>query len=309
MKKLKRLDDFEGVDYSSAKKETAEEVMKKYERHMKEKTVLEMMFPMETSRKNKLYRLDGGVPIYLSLKKTETKEVPLTPVRSAAHKGIGKKVDVIVEKVDFDSQTVTVKEVAREAGKRAEVIQALKSGIGEREFIRVPATVIGFTGVDRATGAKDDSVILLDIADLGIAGAIVRKDWTTTGIKNLRHSVKVGDVEEVAVTGICKWTSGQLFECSRRAVMEADGIDPWEGIEQRFPKRTQVVISPIELREKCFFAVTENLRDIEILGYYPDREGTGLDGISLGEKYIGCIAKVSESERKLCVRVLGKFDG
>lgn len=309
MKNLKRLKDFDGVDYGCTEKETAEEVLKKYERYMEEKKVLEMLFPMETSRRKKLYCLDGGVPIYLSLKKTEMKEVPFTPVRSAAHKGIGKKVDVMVEKVDFDSQTVTVKEVVKESGKRGEIIKALKSGIAEKEYIRVPATVIGFTGVDRVTGAKDDSVILLDIADLGIAGAIIRKDWTTTGIKNLRHSVKVGDVEEVAVTGICKWTSGQLFECSRRAVMETDGIDPWEGVEKKFPKRTQIIISPIELREKCFFAITDNLRDIEILCYYPDRENIGLDGINLGEKYIGCVAKVSESERKLCVRVIGKFDG
>ena len=45
MKKLKRLKDFDGVDYSCAEKETAEEVLKKYERYMEEKRFLKCCSP------------------------------------------------------------------------------------------------------------------------------------------------------------------------------------------------------------------------------------------------------------------------
>lgn len=307
VEKLKKLKDYNFENVFDTKKKTLEDVLNKYEKYLKEGTVLKMSFPAETT-KSKLYCIDDGVRVYLSRrKKVKTNDIPFTPVRSGVRRGIGSQFDVVVEEVDWEGEFVKVKETANYSDKREQLIDALKEGIEKKECVRIPATVIGFTGVNKKTKVKDDSVVLLDIANFGIAGAIPRREWTTTTMKCLKHSVRVGDTVEVAVTGIYDWTSGKVFYCSRKKILEADGINPWEGIEKKFPKRTRLIVTPIELKDNYFFATVENLQDIELLCYYPTSE-TGLNGVELGEKYIASISSVSEENHKFCARIMGKFE-
>ena len=184
--------------------------------------------------------------------------------------------------------------------KRIAVLNAIKDALDKKECIRIPATVVGFAGKDEDTGELNKAV-LLNIANLGIIGFVRRAHWSVTVTTSLSHNVAVGDVIEVIIMGISQWSKKNkrpIFDCSRKLVMELDGIDPWKGIGEKITRNTKVELTCVEKRERNFFSIIDGLKDLEVLCEYPDDIT-----INVGSKYRGYIYRVSEESKRLCARI------
>jgi len=96
-------------------------------------------------------------------------------------------------------------------------------------------------------------------------------------------------------------SSSDMFVCSRRF---RGKDDPWEGIEERYPKNTTVNFKCVKKLEKVFFAAIEGL---EILVYCSVPEKDKNIEIIEGQMYQGYISKVSEENKVLRGRVLRKL--
>lgn len=215
---------------------------------------------------------------------------------------------VVVDIFEADNHTV-VKVSASEvfAEQKAVLIDELDKGIELKKYIKVPARVVGLTGIDRATGKPDRSIVMLNIGGLGILGFVRLKEWSRCYTSTFRYCVKIGDVIEVVVLEKTKWKSGELYACSRRLTIDKD---PWENIEKRLPQGTIVKVMCTDKTDKNFFGTVKGIPEINAYCHYPNIENGGHSSITPGTEYTGIVATVNEKKKMLRIRmVMSDSDG
>lgn len=295
---IKNFDGFDLSKYCDTSDENSSEaVFKKYEKLMENKTVFEYTFSL-CSKRGTMYSYENGVNIRMSRMKKNTADIPYM-VNSSTH-DIGNKYSVIVKEVNRNENTVFLQQDTTPKPEREELLNALLEGIESGNYIRVPATIVGFSGCDRETGVSNNSIALINIANLDIIGEIRLAEWSNSFTKSFRNVAKVGQVVEVVVKKIHTWRSGKLFDCSRRMVLEADGFDPWKGIEQRVPLKTEVRVKCLAIEDRKFFGSIEGVKELNVYCEYPDDPDIIIEE---GKEYIGQVYRVSEEKKLLRVRI------
>lgn len=292
---------FDGADLSKfcecTDKSQTEMTFEKYEKLMKNKTKFEYVFTLCSAR-GTLYSYENGVNIRLSKVKKSSKKIPY--MVNSSMNGIGNKYQVVVKEINRDENLVYLQVDDTPKPEREQLLNAILKGIETKEYIRVPATIVGFSGRDRETGVSNNSLVLLNIANLDIIGEIRLAEWSNTYTKSFRNKVKIGQVVEVVVKKIHTWGSGDIFDCSRRMVLEADGFNPWKDIEHRIPVKTEVRVKCTELEERNFFGSIDGVQELSVYCEYPDNSDIVIEE---GKEYIGYVYRVSEEKKLLRVRI------
>lgn len=289
---LKRPEGFDFGDLRQTIDLSPDEVLERYERMKEENTPFSISFDMR-SKGNGLFTFRDGIRIYLSTSKNGGEIVPYTLYGEFKPK-VGDMYTVMVDRILKKERTVYVTSVQPGSETRKRLIEAILDGIGKKEYMRLLARVVGFTGEDSRTGARTDDIAMLNIGELGIIGVIPKKEWSTCYTSSFDGRLKKGDVVEVAIHKSAHWKTGYVFICSRRLIMEQDGIDPWEDIDKRVPKGTTIKLKCIQTNADGFFAVTDGLPEIEIICDYPKQNADFM--VEVGKEYIAKI-KRSEPER------------
>lgn len=288
-----------------------EEQLRRYKELLENGKILNCKFSMYNRKKHFLYTYDNDVRIQiannLDEKNTKAEFLPQYLHHYTEYRDdIGKDMSVIVSEIDEEHGVVYVVPAYLVGEKRARLVNSICDSIDKNEPVRVPAVIIGFTGIDPSTKEKNRSIVLLDIGNLGIIGSIRIQNWSTSHITSPRWFASIGDTIEVAATGISTWGKRTLFDCSRKLIMELDQVDPWKNIERRLPKHTDVELRCVDKQDRNFFSVIDGINDLEILCEYPDYDAD-ID-IVVGQKYRGYISRVNEQKKRLCARITGKAD-
>lgn len=216
--------------------------------------------------------------------------------------------DVVVTRVNTKKRVVTVSmkdAVMVKTGEnpQKELISAIEEGLKTGVYVQVPARVMNLSGKSPVTGQKDYSVAILNIGGLGVAGYVNRRDWSPCFTPTLKNVVSCGEIVNVAVIGKKKWETGPIYECSREAAID---YNPWEGIDEKFPKNSTVRVKCVHRDEKSFFGTIEGVPEVNVYCFYPE-ESLGIH-IEVGKEYIGRVSKVKEAEQILQVRILMAVD-
>lgn len=283
----------------------AEAELDKYDKARATKEICHVKFS-SIDRKGNLYTyLQNGIRLNMPSKNIDgfaydpTKKEVLAPY-------LCQVCDVIVTKVDREKHIVTVSmkdAMVFSKGKnpQKELVEAIEDGIENGVYVQVPARIMSISGRNSTTGEKDYSVAIINIGGLGIVGYVNRRDWSPCFTRTLKNVAVNGQIINVVVTGKKQWESGPVYECNRAATFD---YDPWEGIEEKFPKNSTVRVKCIQREEKNFFATIEGAPEINVYCYYPD-EATGIH-VEVGKEYIGHVSKVKE--KLLQVKILMAAD-
>lgn len=282
---------FEGVDFSKYIKginvTTANEMLDMYEIKKNMKEVFTYDFSC-ADPKGSLYTLEEcGVTVWMGKKDIDSFD---NQFLSRMDK-LKQTHSVMVTKIDRDEKKVYVSSAIAVDGPKNTLISAMEQGIASQEYVVVPASIIKFTGRD------EYSVALVNIGGLGIVGAIRLSEWSIAFTKSFRYTVKPGDVVNVAILRKIKWSSGMVYDCSRKATIS---FDPWKGIEEKLPVKTNVRVTCICKEEKKFFGTVHGIPELNVFCEYPDNHEII---ISEGSEYVGYVYKVNEKKRNLCVRI------
>lgn len=308
---ISEITDVNIENYVKKAKDLTSETLDKYQRLMDSDVSFSYVFQMGT-RNEKLYSYENDVKIVLTRKRLDTEnEFKIKGMPKHSIDDIeGAAINVKVSSIDRENKLVALKTdvemLSKKHSDRDKLIKALQDGIAKGEFIRVPATVIRFTGENKDTGVKNNSMAILDIANLGIFGICRVFEWSVDYIASFTHTVNIGDTVEVLVRKVSNWSSGSCFECSRKALMIRDNINPWKGLEEKLPKNTNVCVKCIAKTEDCWYGMIEGIPDVTVICNYPDKKLDIL--IEEGKKYRGFIYKINESKRTARVYFKDKIE-
>lgn len=296
--KYRFIEGFRSAETTDQQKErTSEKIIEKYQKLMKSKETFPYKFPMCT-KQGVLCAWEEDVSIRLDNDTAQGKY----SLPDSYNRIPGDTLMVSVKEVRPDSKKIFLSN-QKDFSERENIIGQLEDGIRNEDYIRVPAKVVGFSGIDYITKAPNNSIVLLDIAGMGILGVIRSIQWSTTKTKCPKYFVSIGDDVEVVVTKCSKWNYHNVFDCSRRLVLEADGIDPWDDIEKKISTGLRVEVTCTELKKDHFFGVINGINDIEVLCEYPVKDSQIM--IIPGQKYFADVTKVNVEKKKLTVKIKG----
>lgn len=260
-----------------------------FEKAKQEGRIIQVSFPCRLG--NMLYADRNGVRVML-------------PADDASENGrvrrvyIGTPYSVIVTGVDREKNevTVSVNEIRKTARNRVEdaIDEALEKG---EKFVANARVVSIYNGKDFG------SRLGIDIAGVGVVGYVPLSEWSHSFTRSFRNVVKVGDIIQVVVLKIGRVGETKAYECSRRAAIDDD---IWEGIEDRYPKGSNIAVTCTERRDHNWFGTVQGLKDIEIYCEYPnpgetDRRGNKIE-IAVGHVYNCYIYRVDGSKKLLKAR-------
>lgn len=299
-------------------------VFEKYEELKKKGTTFEYCFNVKAgSSKNKadtgvLYSLEDGVRIELCQFTPEMcgkngNRFRITAAdynRSSNQYRLEDTYYVKVKEVDRENKIVYLSDYSDNASQlekkcedRERLIEAMLNGIEKQEYLRVPARIIGLTGKDPDTGIPNKTIAMVDIGNLGIIGAVRVAEWSIAYTKNLVYSAVINNEIDVVVTDVMKWGGKSVFDCSRKLVLEQDGVEPWKNIEQRVPEGSYVRLTCIDANRDTgkYFGKIDGISELNVYLENPFKE----KGITLkeGKKYIGIAYRVNESGKLMRVRI------
>lgn len=207
---------------------------------------------------------------------------------------------VAVESVDWEKNEVILSAVLASQEAKEKLRNKITETLSNGERIQVPAEIVG-------PCPDSPSICLVNIAGIGIIGAIHIKDWSKAFTKTYDGVAVPGEYVTVVITGRMRWKGEmgiyrtEIFRCSRKLAITGD---PWEGIEKRFPRGTNVRLTCISLEEKNFFATVKGLDEINAYCEYPD--GEKFIKISIGKEYVGFVHRVSEEKHLLRIKILSE---
>lgn len=261
-------------------------ILSMFKKRLDSKEVFQFTFPMKDGRSN-LYAFEGGYKIIMTQRESGG---------TKAEVKVGKTYSVMVKRIEEAEKAIFVSAKMVAEGSRKELEKIIKSSLDKNEHIKIPARVISSTGYDKTNNVY--AILLVDIAGLGIVGAIKLTDWSTCFTSSFTEAVaKPGDVLDVVITGTYTWNSGTVYACSRKATI---GFDPWSNIEERVPKNTTVCVRCVCKQEKKFFGKIEGVDELNVYCEYPDDPSIYIEE---EREYIGHVAKVSEEKKLLRVRI------
>lgn len=303
-------------------------VYEKYKKKQKEGKPFPYHFDVKTesaddSKRPVLYSLEDGVRIEFCPFNSEAygrygTQYRITSFNYAQHENrlnLENEYYVKVKKIDRKNKVIyladhseNVDQMEQQCRDRDILVHALCEGIERKEYLRVPARIIGFTGTDRDTGAPSRTIAVLDIGNLGIIGSIRVAEWSIAYTRKYTYCAAINEEIEVVVRGNVNWGGKAVFDCSRKLVLEQDGIEPWKDIEQRIPEGALVRVTCIDSDRYAnkFFGKIEGVPELNVYLENPYNE----KGFTLteGSKYMGVAYKVSEQDKLLRVRIKSKLN-
>lgn len=269
----------------------AKVILDKYQAKQKEEEVISIEFSA-TDTNGDLYTFDGPVKIILPNKELYGKKYDSYDRADKLMYPYG----VSVKALDYEKGEVIVSRAQAVAIDRERLKSALDQCIKDEEYCEVPARVVRVL----------PHLVVIDLGGLGIPGYIRIKEWSKTYTESFRGLVNNNDLVIVSVKSkgmekklakSMKWQNDEIFyECSRREAMK---VDPWEGIEERFPEKAVVRVTCTLKRDRNFFGRIKGLDEINVYCEYPD----GNIRIIEGFEYEGYVARVSEKTQLLRVRI------
>lgn len=290
---IERFNGFDLSEYVNVVESNVDGIAE-YSKKMAKKETFKMSFTCADENGN-LYDYHNGVRVQMNNK--EITGFGYNPKYKAQHLGV--KFTVTVVNVNEENKTVNVSCFAALKGPREQLQKALKEGIENKKYLRVPAVVVGANKVKDRNNSF--TVAIINIGGLGIPGAVRLAEWSTAYTKTFWHTIQAGMNIEVVVTGHQNWQTGVVFDCSRRLALD---FDPWENIEERLPARTSVIVKCTSKETRNFFGVIDNLPEINVYCEYPEPESN--IRIIEGAEYVGYVYRVKEETKLLKVRITRK---
>lgn len=288
------IEKFNGFDLSKYVNSTESNIdgIAEYTKKMARKEIFKMSFTCADEFGN-LYDYHNGVRVQMDNK--QITGFSYNPKHKAQHLGVNYTVTVV--DVNEETKTVKVSSFAALKGPREQLEKALKVGIENERYLRVPAVVVGTNKYKDKNNSF--TVALINIGGLGIPGAIRLAEWSTAYTKTFWHTIQAGMNIEVVVTGQQNWKTGDVFDCSRRLALD---FNPWENIEERLPAKTSVIVKCTSKEARNFFGIIDNLPEINVYCEYPD-PGSNIRIVE-GAEYVGYVYRVREESKLLKVRIL-----
>lgn len=287
---IKDFNDFDVYAYMSGDRKKPTVTLEEYEKRMKDKSVFKTSFPC-VDEKGNLYVYESDIKIQM-----DNRDIDGFGYNAKYRSDkLTESYAVVVVSVDKKAKLVKVSSNQAKEEPRKKLEEALRKGIEAKEFLRVPAIIVSIVG--------NGSIALINIAGLGLAGSIRLAEWSPAYTKTFYNAVQTGSEVEVVVTGYGKWESGQIFDCSRKKTIN---IDPWKDIEKKLPVRTVVRLKCISKEARNFFGVIESVPELNVFCEYPDEESGIM--IATGIEYTGYVAKVSEENKLLRVRIIKQVE-
>lgn len=289
----KKMKVYEGIDFSkflNVQKELSEDdVLNQYEKKMRNKENFSCEFSLSDKKGNLYNYVDGGIKVFMNKKDID----PIINRFYSKLEKLRQAYQVQVTKVDRVEKIVYVSSAAALNEPQLKLISAIDEGLEQDEYVVVPATISCIT----EKKINKDSVAIVNLGGLGVFGNIRLAEWSPAFTYSFDYVAKVGDVVEVAVINKIKWNSGEVYDCSRKVALRQD---PWKGIEQKLPLKTNVRVTCVSKNAKNFFGTIQGFSDINIYCEYPDDKSIV---ITEGQEYAGYVYRVNEETKLLRVRV------
>lgn len=156
---------------------------------------------------------------------------------------------------------------------------------------------------------KEISCVVVDIYELGIRGRVPASlwDWSFISEDQMEADIKGKEYINVALLGYghADKTEGKPlhFVCSRIISPEND---IFYRIEKRFTVNSVIAVECEAAEEKYFWGRNE-LFEGNILCYYDDEHGN-VNSVTVGEKYLVKVKKVSDLDRKFTCSFVKKME-
>jgi len=266
-----------------------------YEKCLKNKTILQVHITHADNYGNLISHIDYGVKgIIKNLKpESDTEKRHKTKERS---KYINRNFAVVVTKVGRDEGHVYFSPEEAKEMIHEEYLKKIKKGL-------VVSARVKFV-------SSDEQRVYVDIGGCGVKGYIPIKQWTKGYIYNPQETIIKNSTVRVKILRIInkKISSGitTVYECSRSELM----TDPWEGIEEEFPRNSIITTTVLKVTPEYFFGSVPG-REISLLGYYPrnnERYNKGLDPIIVKKyhKYKMLVTEVSQENKRLVCKTISE---
>jgi hypothetical protein len=208
---------------------------------------------------------------------------------------------VKVIEVDREKECVTVSFIKAKEMVRPKVLKEIDKVLNEGRVYKAQARVSFIT--------DSNTVAFVDILGLGIRGVVFAQEWSVGFTRDISMVAKIGDIIEVAITNKSKKYDEKdpQYECSRKAMISTD---PWEGIEERAPLHSNVIVTCVYKGKKNFLGKISGLDEISAYCLYPDKDSATTGEpiiIHKGEQYRGYVQMISEAKQVFRVRILDKL--
>ncbi len=259
-----------------------ENLYKKYEDLLEERTRVKVVFSAGDDRGNLSY-IENGLTIILPYEELVKSAPTYEPYMKSRF--IGSPVDVMVDRIDSDAGTIYLKSGRDEISERqiqGSVVKELVTELDNGNHPRVMGRIISIKG----------ETAYVNILNLNILGMIHIKRWQKSYLRKIEDIAKPGDWFEFDVISKKKEKGRQTaFSLSRINLTE----DPWLKIPNEYlMEGTVITVRCIEkpLEKSYWWGLCESIPDIYIMGDY-NNHGT---------------VTVMESARYLCKVVKGDRD-
>lgn len=211
-----------------------------------------------------------------------------------------RKYTVKVVGVDREAKLVTLSFKQAQEQARPTVAKAIQESLDAGMPYRTLARISYITRPEKG-------VCHVDILGIGLHGIIPVREWSMAFTADIRMVAQPGDIVNILVTEIVRGNEGEkLYICSRKQALHGN---PWEGIEQKAPKHTTVIVRCLRKYEDHFIAAIDGLEELSCYCHYPNpgttNSHTGQElVINTGGRYNGYISNVDEVRHILRARIL-----
>lgn len=211
-----------------------------------------------------------------------------------------RKYTVKVVGVDREAKLVTLSFKQAQEQARPTVAKAIQESLDAGVPYRTLARISYITRPEKG-------VCHVDILGIGLHGIIPVREWSMAFTADIRMVAQPGDIVNILVTEIVRGKEGEkLYICSRKQALHGN---PWEGIEQKAPKHTTVIVRCLRKYEDHFIAAIDGLEELSCYCHYPNpgttNSHTGQElVINTGGRYNGYISNVDEVRHILRARIL-----
>lgn len=287
------LDGFLGASYNVKEKidtnEECEKVLKYYYSFFESGNIInDIKFTQKSA--DGLYKFESGVKI-INIKE----EMPYmeTSIRNIS---LSRTYAVIVQRVDHDQGIVYVSHKKAQEMVRPAAIEKINRVLDNNDVSKVLGRVVYVS--------DKTNMCIIDIMGLDIRGILRIQDWSYAHTGKLTNEVKYGDVIEVTIFKKAQnYKDAMPCYCvSRKMALK----DPWEGIEDRVPYHSNVVVICVSKQTNNYVGKIDGIEDISAFCFYPDQNSDLV--IKIGKKYEGYVKSVSEKRRVLRIKTLKEIN-
>lgn len=255
-----------------------------WENAIKTREIIEVDFPFRDENGD-LYCYYGDVCVKLLIYEIfGTKDV------ASADLDIRSKYSVIA--IGIKEGVVYTSYIQAMDGPRTALIKLIDDTLEKGKYIRTQAKIIGFAGKsERALTKGMPTICLIDIAGRGVMGFIRLEEWSIDFTNKFRFVAEKGQVVDVVVLQKQLWSSGMIYDCSRRLALTEDPLDT---VEQRIPKGTTVKVRCVEVKSSTdFIGKVVGIDDVSVYCSIVDSDGfTPI----LGDYYSGVVHKINRKK-------------